>query len=229
MANNEDIVTFNASQIAKNTELIASGCGVDKATSPPDLCPHSSPYPSLQATAESNAALIASNSQRIAAITAQASENAAKCTGILASTEANRESIVANAATIQERRARMRSNQEHIHENQDKISELITAVQVCCWARLRVILVDLTRGRAQASASSASGQVAANKVQYVTSLQSHPLSFAFLQSSFPHSSPLFPSSTRLPLLPIVSRCTPLRALFWRTKHARSSPCKWQKI
>ncbi len=34
MANNEEIVTFNSAQIAKNAELIASGCGVEKARRP---------------------------------------------------------------------------------------------------------------------------------------------------------------------------------------------------
>ncbi len=33
MANNEDIVSFNASQIEKNSELISCGCGADKARS----------------------------------------------------------------------------------------------------------------------------------------------------------------------------------------------------
>jgi ribosomal protein L17 len=69
------------------------------------------------------------NSQRIATIISKAAENSSKCERIIASTDANRESIAANASSIQERRSRMRANQQRIHENQEMVAKLISEVK----------------------------------------------------------------------------------------------------
>jgi len=82
-------------------------------------------------TPEANAARIADNAARIAAITEVAKSNAAKCDAVLEKAKANRETIKKDSEEIYQRRAAIEENHTKIAANAGKISEYIRNPPSC--------------------------------------------------------------------------------------------------
>jgi len=108
IAANAEIVKYNHDQIAGNKQIIEKG--VDGWTS---------------ATSEKNAALIATNAERIAEISGRVDTNAKKNASNYEQTKSNYAKIEQNAAYIHERRAEIETNRAAIQENANKIATMI--------------------------------------------------------------------------------------------------------
>jgi hypothetical protein len=107
---NEKIVEFNTKCITENTVLLKEGTfGVSAAA----------------ATPESNAALIKSNSDRLAVIMEKANKNKMKINAVMSEAERNRAAIESNTDAIYERRARVQTNTAKIASNQIAIAEFV--------------------------------------------------------------------------------------------------------
>jgi len=109
MDTNEEVVQYNAVLIAENTRFLAE-----------DSRKH------LEATPDSNASLIASNSAKIDDVKKRADENLKKQHDILEKAKHNRARIIGNSDAIYARRARIEENHEKIASNQKKVSEFIS-------------------------------------------------------------------------------------------------------
>jgi len=108
MQTNEEIVQFNSNCIDENGVMIKNGVNPNTAT------------------AESNAALIASNAARIEGIRTNASDNAAKVATAFADAQRNKASIDENTDAIYFRRTKIQSNHERIRANQALVAKFVS-------------------------------------------------------------------------------------------------------
>jgi len=106
LATNEEIVTFNAAQIATNSKLL-EGIQADKATP------------------EANAARIAANAEKIKNIREVNTFTDTELVTMHAEIKKNRISLEENAATIKERRKEILANRTAIKENGAKVGEVL--------------------------------------------------------------------------------------------------------
>jgi hypothetical protein len=107
MEGNAEIVEFNSGNIEKNRQWLDG-----------DLHPE-------QATPETNAERIASNTARIAEIQDRAAANRAKIDAVMEKVEANRAIILKDGEEIYARREKILANHEKIAANQARITEMI--------------------------------------------------------------------------------------------------------
>jgi hypothetical protein len=107
MEGNAEIVEFNSGNIEKNRQWLDG-----------DLHPK-------QATPETNAERIASNTARIAEIQERAAANRAKIDAVMEKVEANRAIILKDSEEIYARREKILANHEKIAANQARIAEMI--------------------------------------------------------------------------------------------------------
>jgi len=106
MENNAGIVSFNAQNIEKNTKLLDTGA----------QCPK-------EATPESNAARVKSNTERIAKIKGVAEGNKGRIAGLLVQVNANRAEILKNTEGIYARRVEIEANRVKMMANAHKIAD----------------------------------------------------------------------------------------------------------
>jgi len=106
MEANENIKDFNSKLISENTAWLDGS-----------LHHHATP--------EGNAAMIAANAAKIAAITERVHGNNRAAEELLATTEANRNAALANSAQIAERRQAILKNYEQIKANRHRIAERV--------------------------------------------------------------------------------------------------------
>jgi len=107
MEGNAEIVEFNSGNTEKNRQWLDG-----------DLHPE-------QATPETNAERIASNTARIAEIQDRAAANRAKIDAVMEKVEANRAIILKDGEEIYARREKILANHEKIAANQARIAEMI--------------------------------------------------------------------------------------------------------
>jgi len=105
---NEEIVEFNAAQIAKNSQLLHNGIGLDRASP------------------QSNAALIASNTKKAEEIKERAAANKKLTSELYDATSANRGRLLANTELIAKRRSEILANHSKIAANQALVAQLIS-------------------------------------------------------------------------------------------------------
>lgn len=107
MEGNAEIVKFNAGNIETNGQLLDG---------------HLQPE---QATPETNAERIASNTSRLAELQERATANRAKIDAVMEKVEGNRAKILENADMIHERRQSIVENHKRIAANQQRVAKLI--------------------------------------------------------------------------------------------------------
>lgn len=78
-----------------------------------------------KATPESNALLVKSNADRIAAIISKAAANKTDIQVVLTAAEQNRAQITENSSLIYERRARIMANHKAIATNQELVANFV--------------------------------------------------------------------------------------------------------
>jgi len=108
MQTNEEIVQFNSQCIEDNGNMIKNGVNA------------------AGATPESNATLIASNSARIEAIRANATDNSSKVATAFADAQRNKAAIDENTDAIYFRRTKIQANHERIRANQALVSKFVS-------------------------------------------------------------------------------------------------------
>ena len=101
---NADIVTFNGEQIANNSEMLNGSLTASSATP------------------ESNAQLVAANSDSMADLLANVTNNKDKIEELLETSGNNAEALMKNKEEINERRNSIMENRKGISENKAKIS-----------------------------------------------------------------------------------------------------------
>ena len=95
--------------IVENSEMLQKGVDASKATP------------------ESNAQLIKSNADRIAAILAKAATNKADISSVLSAAEQNRAHIMENTSLIYDRRSRIMANHKNVVANQELVAAFVGA------------------------------------------------------------------------------------------------------
>jgi hypothetical protein len=101
---NAEIVAFNGEQIAANSEMLNGSLTASSATP------------------ESNAQLVAANSESMADLLANVSKNKGKIEELLETSGSNAESLMKNKEEINERRNSIMENRKGIAENKAKIN-----------------------------------------------------------------------------------------------------------
>jgi len=109
MESNEEIANYNSDLLNQNARWL------DGALSPD------------QATPESNAALVSSNTNHCSKILARSEGNSDAINRLYTSTSDNRAAILANSEDIMARRKTILENHNHIVDNQHRIADLISS------------------------------------------------------------------------------------------------------